>query len=192
MSYGLTAVVIIFLILGGGAIYIWAITLVTRDKNVIFFVEYDGSITHRLMKRSIDRFTYSVGRIGKKENEVYVIDPKKRGTTKFPFTGPFRVTVPCFIFARNNPSPMDPGNVTIAPKGVSSVRLSTVVNDAVARNIVAQTGIGVGKKDKIPAWLISMVCVILVLGCLLLIYMERSQISSLHTQLNAIQKVIGK
>jgi len=150
-----------------------------QGKIIVFFIEKDKTISYKMFRPRFRLFTFSKRH---EDSETYMIDTEKVMLVKFPFVGPgiIKQIVPCLIYARNNPEPLDPSAITVAPKGRTAKEISSVVNEHVIDDIVKATR-AEGKKEKVPAWLVSAVCVILILVVMVMLFMQRSQISHLQS-----------
>lgn len=182
--------IIEFLIVGGMFLTMVVVSFLiirakVQGKIIVFFIEKDKTISYKMFKPKFRLFTFSKR---KEDSETYMIDTEKVMLVKFPFVGPgiLKQIVPCLIYARNNPEPLDPSNVMVAPKGRTAKEISSVVNEHVIDDIVKATR-AEGKKEKIPAWLVSAVCVLLVLIVLVMLFMQRADIAGLKSMISGGQ-----
>jgi len=155
-----------------------------QGRIVVFFIESDKTMTYRMFKPKHRLFTLTKR---KEDEEAYIIDTEKVVLIKFPFVGPgiLKQVVPCLIYARNNPEPLDPSDITLAPKGRTSKEIASIVNENIIDDIVRATRADM-KREKIPSWLISIICCILVLISLLMLFMMKSSISHMQSQINTL------
>lgn len=154
-----------------------------QGRIVVFFIESNKTMTYRMFKPKHRLFTFTKR---KEDEEAYIIDTEKVVLIKFPFVGPgiIKQTVPCLIYARNNPEPLDPSEITLAPKGRTAKEIASIVNENIIDDIVRATKAEM-KREKVPAWLISAVCVILVLVVLVMLFMMKSDIGNLKNLINS-------
>jgi hypothetical protein len=171
-----------------------AIKFKVKGKIVVLFIERDKTMSFKIFRPKHQSFTYTKGGLFNKhkEKELYVIDTKRILLVNFPFGGPafLKQTVPALIYTRNNPDPLDPSEINIPLKkgDKTSKELSSMFNEKVVDEITRAQG-AEGHKEKVPAWIVSAVCVLLVLICIILIFMLRSQVAGLTT---AVHQLSGK
>ena len=133
-------------------------------------------------------FTFSKGHGRRKtDDETYIIDAGKVVLVRYPFSGPdfLKSDMPCSIYSKNNPEALDPADVTVLPKGRTAKDVASVLDETVLRNVV-KAGAASGKKEKIPAWIVSAVCVCLVLIVLVVLYMMYMKMSGMQASINML------
>ena len=181
----MSLVISVIVVLGMLAIACFVFFFVNRrkvqGKLVVFFVEKDKTMTYKMFLPTGKYFS-----LGKRNNktETYMIDTSKVVLIKFPFVGPsfMKQTVPCLIYARDNPSPLDPTNIMELPRSKTAKEIASVVNEHVIEDIVRATK-DASKKDKIPAWIIAGIGVILCLVILVMIFIMRGDINNLKAMI---------
>lgn len=181
----MSSVISVIVVLGMLAIACFVFFFVNRrrvqDKLVVFFVEKDKTMTYKMFKPTGKYFS-----LGKRNNktETYMIDTAKVILIKFPFVGPsfMKQTVPCLLYARDNPSPLNPMNIMELPRSKTAKEIASVVNEHVIEDIVRATK-DASKKDKVPAWIVAGIAVILCLVILVMIFIMRGDINNIKTMI---------
>lgn len=116
-------------------------------KFLVFFINPDRTFKSYFLTPKGKYFQF------KQDNERYTIDPDKTMLVKYPFGMDnlkfLQQVVPCALYAKGNPQPLDPKDVTVVPKGLTAKMVESTTNENIVAGIIA----GVEKlKSKIPEW----------------------------------------
>ena len=177
-TYFFTAILIFLVII------FFAIRKLVQGKILAFFVEKDKALKHRLFRPEGKFFKF------KKEDEMYVIDPDCVMLVKYPFgmmiPDFIKQIVPCLIYAKGNPEPLSPANVSVVPKGMTAKQIASAVSEVVVKGIVQ----GVSEETKVsrfPSWFFPGITILLLVIMALMIYSVSAKVTVMQ---NSIQGLI--
>lgn len=115
-------------------------------------------------------------------SEKYNLDTDRIVLVDYPFMLPsfLQTTIPCLVYSRNNPEPLDPKNVNILPKGMTAKQLASVMDERVVEEVVNATD--ESRKKRIAEWVLPVISIVMILIVFVVIYMMRQQIDVIATQ----------
>lgn len=153
-----------------------------QGKLLAFFVEKDKTLKHFLFAPKGRFFKFA------KEDEMYIIDPDCVLLVRYPFGMPKIVqqTIPCLVYARNNPKPLSPEEVSVVPKGLTAKQISSSVNENIIKGIVK----GVEEETKvsrIPPWLLPGLSILLMVVLVVMMWSMNAKMTEIFNYI----KVIG-
>ena len=143
-------------------------------KILVFFVEKDKTLTMKVFKPKSRYFKTADG------SEQYLIDTDRIMLVDFPFNMPpvLQQTMPCLIYPRGNPEPLDPREVTLLPSGLTASEIANCTDEGIISGIVKATQ-EADQKKKLPEWFMPGVAAVMTLICLLLVWSMSAKLDHL-------------
>lgn len=156
-------------------------------KMMVLTIEKDRSLNLNMVKIKDNLLSVK----NKEGTEIYHIDSSKVITSEYPMTGLkiMRHKVPCLVFARDNPEPLDPKTVSLSPKSITAKEIGTAMDEHIIDEIVRATEERTGSKFSsmlIP--LATLGGIAIVLGML---WMLRVQLEDLTAQMAELIVLFG-
>ena len=168
---------------------VFAVFLVIRIKThgriIAFFVDRDRGLLYKVIKKQSNYF-----KIKDSDEEVYFIDSERTLIVNYPFLlpSPLQTPMKCLIYARNNPWPMSPEEVTMLPKSLTAREIATAMDEHVIDDIVRATE---GKTKKKFSELILPVIIICLVGILaIMVFMQGRDIDGMQSRVDHIYNYI--
>lgn len=178
-----------------------AIGVLTLALCIIFifgrYLIVKAKLDGKMMILMIERNRTVILRLGKvKENlveiqtkqgkEIYHIDASKVISAEYPMTGlkVLRHRVPCLMYARDNPEPLDPMTVTILGKGITAKEMGSAMDEHIIDEIVRATE--EERKTSIGSMVIPLATLAVIVVVLGLLWVTREQIILLVIQISEL------
>jgi hypothetical protein len=170
----ITTLTLLVLILGFFFVMFAVVQRKYKGKLLVFFVEKDKTLSMKVFKPRSRTFKTADGK------EEYIIDTNRIMLVDFPFNMPtfLQRTLPCLLYPRGNPEPLDPTQVTILPSGLTAAEIANCTDEGIISGIVKATQES-ELKSKIPLWLFSAISAALALICLVLIWSLSAKVDHL-------------
>jgi len=176
--------VLVFVATIGGIFII--VKIRSQGKIIAFFVDKDKGLVYKMFKKRGNWFKFAEA----PDEEIYFIDTDSVMIVEYPFALPgfLRSPVKCLIYARNNPWPLTPSEVSILPKSLTAKEIASAMDEHVIDDIVRATEGKSGKR--FPEWLLPGITILILAVLAVMIFMNKMDIASVKNGIIEIQQYI--
>lgn len=163
-------------------ILFFAIRAHILGKLLVFFIDKDKTLKYYLFVPGGKIFRF------KKDGESYTIDPRCIVLIRYPFGLPsfMQQVVPCLVYAKNNPQPLSPEDISKVPTGLTAKMVESTVSENVIGGIVKSVSEG-SKKELFPSWLLPGISILLILVMAVMIYTMNAKMEQVMGYINALR-----